>query len=59
MGLKYIKNVATLKLDTDKCIGCGMCESVCPHAVFILKNNKAAINDIDMCMECGACSTTA
>ena len=56
MGLKYIKNVATLKLDTDKCIGCGMCEIVCPHAVFILKNNKAAINDIDMCMECGACS---
>ncbi|MEN6379936.1 MAG: 4Fe-4S binding protein, partial [Synergistaceae bacterium] len=53
MGLKYIKNVATLKLDTDKCIGCGMCEIVCPHAVFILKNNKAAINDIDMCMECG------
>ena len=56
MGLKYIKNVATLKLDTDKCIGCGMCGIVCPHAVFTLKNNKAGINDIDMCMECGACS---
>ena len=50
MGLKYLKDVATLKLNRDKCIGCGMCVIVCPHAVFTLKNNKAGINDIDMCM---------
>ena len=56
MKLKYLKGVAELKLDTDKCIGCGMCGVVCPHAVFSISDNKALINDIDLCMECGACS---
>lgn len=55
MKLRYLKNVATLKLDSDKCAGCGMCVSVCPHAVFELHNGKAEITDLDSCMECGAC----
>ncbi len=55
-NLVYIKNVATLKLDTDKCNGCRMCVNVCPHAVFELNNRKAVIMNKDRCMECGACS---
>ena len=55
MKHKYIKDVVTLKLDFDKCIGCGMCVSVCPHSVFELEEKKAIIKDIDCCMECGAC----
>jgi ferredoxin len=50
----YLKNVVTLELNTDKCIGCGMCVNVCPHAVFVVQD-KAAIVDRDACMECGAC----
>ena len=53
--LQYIKDVVTLKYDEDKCIGCGMCELVCPHAVFIIEGSKARITDINNCMECGAC----
>jgi NAD-dependent dihydropyrimidine dehydrogenase PreA subunit len=53
---QYLKNVATLKLDSEKCVGCGMCLSVCPHNVFELSEGKAKITDIDSCMECGACS---
>jgi NAD-dependent dihydropyrimidine dehydrogenase PreA subunit len=56
MELKYLKNVATLRLDSSRCTGCGMCMRVCPHAVFALKNRKAAIVDRDLCMECGACA---
>ncbi len=55
-NLVYIKNVTTLKLDTDKCTGCRMCINVCPHAVFTLENKKAVITNKDRCMECGACS---
>jgi NAD-dependent dihydropyrimidine dehydrogenase PreA subunit len=55
MKYKYLKNVATLKLDHNKCVGCGMCLEVCPHNVFILNKGKAQISDLDSCMECGAC----
>lgn len=54
--LRYLPNVVTLKLDSEKCIGCGMCIEVCPHAVFALDDKKARIVDRDACMECGACA---
>lgn len=54
--MKHLKNVATLKLDEDACIGCGLCLAVCPHAVFALIDRKAQIIDLDACMECGACA---
>lgn len=52
---RYIRNVVTLKLDTEKCSGCKMCTIVCPHRIFEVQNKKAVITDIDRCMECGAC----
>lgn len=55
MKNKYLKNVVSLKLDTEKCKGCGMCANVCPHGVFAMEMEKAAITDRDACMECGAC----
>jgi NAD-dependent dihydropyrimidine dehydrogenase PreA subunit len=48
--------VATLRLDDADCVGCGMCEEVCPHAVFTVGDGKARILDRDACMECGACA---
>ncbi len=53
--LRYIPDVSTLKLDAVKCVGCGECEMVCPHSVFVIKDKKAVITDLDGCMECGAC----
>ena len=55
MRMEYLRGVSTLKLDAEKCIGCGMCVNVCPHAVFVVENRKAAITNVDLCMECGAC----
>lgn len=55
---KYLKNVTTLQLQEELCIGCGRCLEVCPHQVFVLtarKARKAVITDRDACMECGAC----
>ncbi len=56
MKHKYLKNVATLSLRSEKCVGCGTCTEVCPHAVFIVADGKARIKDKDLCMECGACA---
>jgi NAD-dependent dihydropyrimidine dehydrogenase PreA subunit len=56
MKHKYLKNVATLRLSAEKCIGCGKCVEVCPHGVFSMNEKKAKIEDKDRCMECGACA---
>ena len=55
MKQKYLKNVATLTYDAEKCVGCGLCTEVCPHGVFEMDEKKARITDKDSCMECGAC----
>lgn len=55
MQHKYLKDVVTLELNTDRCIGCGMCLEVCPHNVFQLHSGKVQFEDRDRCMECGAC----
>lgn len=52
----YLKDVVTLGMQPEKCVGCGMCLLVCPHAVFGLNNGTAVILDRDACIECGACS---
>jgi ferredoxin len=33
-----------VKIDKNKCIGCGACEAVCP-AGFEIKNSKASIKN--------------
>lgn len=55
-GLRYLKNVVTLSLDEEKCIGCGMCLEVCPREVLEMNSRHARIVDRDGCMECGACA---
>ncbi len=54
--LVYLRDVVTLKLDEGKCVGCGMCLSVCPHAVLGLIDGNIEIRDRDACIECGACA---
>ena len=54
--LHYIANVTTLELDQNLCIGCGICQTVCPHGVFLINDKKALIVDKDRCMECNACA---
>lgn len=53
---RYLEGVASLKLDTETCVGCGMCVTVCPHRIFEVEEKKAVIRDFDACMECGACA---
>jgi ferredoxin len=56
MNQNYLANVVTLKLNIDKCTGCGRCTEVCPHGIFEMSDKKARIVDRDRCIECGACS---
>lgn len=52
----YLKDVATLALEKEKCTGCGTCMEVCPHGVFRMDGGRVEIREKDACMECGACA---
>jgi len=54
---RYIPDAVTLALDPEACVGCGLCETVCPQGVFEVADGKARMVDRDGCMECGACVT--
>jgi len=55
-GLVYLPGVATLVFDRAKCTGCGMCLTVCPHAVFEQVSRAVEVRELDRCIECGACA---
>lgn len=54
--MKYLSQDISLRLDINRCIGCGMCEIVCPHGVFVVEGKKVRILDREACIECGACA---
>jgi len=42
-----------IRIDIEKCTGCGNCVNVCPFGAIILKEDKAFITEA--CTLCGAC----
>ncbi len=56
IAMRYLPDVATLKLDSERCTACGLCTEVCPHGVLVLADGALQIDELDRCMECGACA---
>ncbi len=42
-----------VKINEEKCVGCGACTNVCAVEAIEIKKSKAVVND--KCIECGAC----
>ncbi|OYT59029.1 4Fe-4S ferredoxin [Thermoplasmatales archaeon ex4484_30] len=45
----------TIKIDHDKCDGCGKCVEECPVDVYEVQNGKSFATKIDECIECCIC----
>ncbi|MFT4104734.1 MAG: nitroreductase family protein [Lacrimispora sp.] len=45
---------STVKIDTEKCIGCGLCCKDCTSRVIVLQKGKAVMM-AEKCLECGHC----
>lgn len=41
-------------IDTDECIGCGVCADTCPQGVIEI-DDVAKVVDEDSCIACGMC----
>lgn len=47
--------INTLQHNKELCNNCGVCISVCPHAVFTREGRSVVVAQAAGCMECGAC----
>ncbi len=47
-----------VKVDKNKCIGCGTCVNVCPQGVFVMKDGKAEAVNQKACVGCRACEAS-
>lgn len=47
-----------VKVDENKCIGCGTCAQVCPQSVFEIKDGKSKVVKEDACVGCRACENS-
>jgi len=44
-----------IKIDIEKCNGCGTCVDICPVDVFEIKDEKSVVVNLDECLVCRAC----
>ena len=47
-----------LKVDQDKCLGCGVCVIACPkttETIMMVENGFIKLFSVDKCDKCGTC----
>lgn len=44
-----------IKIDDEKCDGCGTCVDTCPVEVLEIRDDKSVVVNLDECLVCRAC----
>jgi heterodisulfide reductase subunit A len=56
MGNGKVRTEAiTAVVDEDQCIGCGLCEEICPYGAPKVQDGKSKILEV-LCRGCGSCA---
>jgi uncharacterized Fe-S center protein len=55
-GGKREQHSARVAVDGDKCVGCGLCQEVCPAGAAIVADGKSVVNK-EKCIGCFECVT--
>jgi len=56
MGNRKVRTEAiTAVVDEDLCIGCGLCEEICPYGAPKIEDGKSKVREI-LCRGCGSCA---
>lgn len=42
-------------VNSNQCVGCGVCAKICAHSAILLKDSKALIDHDGKCVGCGRC----
>jgi len=49
-----VEETMAVKIDKEKCVGCGVCVDVCPTEALSVVGDFAEC-DADLCVDCGTC----
>jgi heterodisulfide reductase subunit A len=56
MGNRKVRaDAITADVNEDLCVGCGLCEEICPYGAPKIENGKSKIREI-LCRGCGTCA---
>ncbi len=55
MKFKKRKEVKSLTVLSDNCVGCGKCVKKCKMEVFAMEKKRAKVVNFDNCVGCGKC----
>ena len=47
-----------IKVDKEKCDGCGTCVDICSAGILKVKNGKSVAENPDQCILCRACEAS-